>query len=134
MPLYFKDLYIYLKEEIPPENVKRAKTIPYEANQYEMLHDTLFRIHNFQPRSKNKSVAEVILAVPKSLRNDVLKLYHESLAGGCYLGVQRTNTAKRNIFGPACTKMCMIIKHLVMCVKGLKGIQQQEMLRRTRYQ
>lgn len=48
-----------------------------------MVHDTLFDI--FQPRSKNKSVSEVILkqlAVPESLRNDVLKSYHDSLAGG----------------------------------------------------
>ena len=80
---YFKDLYIYMKDGIPPENVKRANTTPYEANQYEMVHDTLFDI--FQPRSKNKSVSEVILkqlAVPESLRNDVLKSYHDSLAGG----------------------------------------------------
>ena len=83
-------------------NVKRAKTIPYEANQYEMVHDTLF--HIFQPRSKNKSVTEVILkqlAVPQSLRNDVLKSYHDSLAGGCHLGVQRTYTAiKQTYFWP----------------------------------
>ena len=63
-----KDLYIYRKDGILPENVKRANTIPYEANQYEMVHDTLFDI--FQPRSKNKSVSEVILkqlVVPESL-------------------------------------------------------------------
>ena len=99
---FFKDLYIFLKDGILPENVKRAKTIPYEANQYEMVHDTLF--HIFHPRSKNKSVTEVILkqlAVPQSLRNDVLKSYHDSLAGGCHLRVQRTYTAiKQKYFTP----------------------------------
>ena len=67
-----------------------------------MEHDTLF--HMFQPRSKNKPVTEVILkqlAVPQSLINDVFKSYHDSLAGGCHLGVQRTYTAiKQKYFWP----------------------------------
>jgi hypothetical protein len=48
---YFQQMYLYLKDGELPENSKRAKAIPYEANQYELVHDVLY--HIFQPRSKS---------------------------------------------------------------------------------
>ena len=95
-----------------------------------MVHDTLF--HIFQPRSKNESFTEVILkelALPQSLRNDVLKSYHDSLAGGCHLGVKRTYTAiKQKYFWAGMYQN--VYDYITPCdVKGLKGIQQHEMLR-----
>jgi hypothetical protein len=99
---YFQQMYLYLKNGELPENSKRAKAILYEANQYELVHDVLY--HIFQPRSKTQAKTKNLIkqiAVPTSLRQDVMKSYHDSLAGGCHLGVQRTYLAiKEKYFWP----------------------------------
>lgn len=87
---YFKHMYEYLQHGNLPDDKKRAKAIPYEAQQYEIFNNVLY--HIFQPRYKNKVNAEIMikqLAVPEVLRNDVIRSYHNSVAGGCHLGIQR---------------------------------------------
>lgn len=99
---YLKHIYEYIQQGVLPADKNRAKAIPYEANQYEIINDVLY--HIFQPRTKNKEKTEVLLkqlAVPEKLRNDVIKSYHDSIAGGCHLGVQRTYVAiKQKYFWP----------------------------------
>lgn len=99
---YFKHMYEYLQHGNLPDDKKRAKAIPYEAQQYEIFNNVLY--HIFQPRYKNKVNAEIMikqLAVPEVLRNDVIRSYHDSLAGGCHLGIQRTYMAiKQKYFWP----------------------------------
>lgn len=97
---YFKHLYEYLQHGNLPDNKKRAKAIPYEAQQYEIFNNVLY--HILQPRYKNKVNAEIMIkqfAVLEVLRDDVIRSYHDSLAGGCHLGIQRTYMAiKTKVF------------------------------------
>lgn len=99
---YFKHMYEYLQHGNLPDDKKRAKAIPYEAQQYEIFNNVLY--HILQPRYKNKVNAEIMIkqfAVPEVLRDDVIRSYHDSLAGGCHLGIQRTYMAiKQKYFWP----------------------------------
>lgn len=95
---YFKHMYEYLQHGNLPDDKKRAKAIPYEAQQYEIFNNVLY--HIFQPRYKHKVNAEIMIkqsAVPEVLRNDVIRSYHDSLAGGCHLGIQ-SNGNKTKVF------------------------------------
>lgn len=84
------------------DDKKRAKAISYEAQQYEIFNNVLY--HIFQPRYKNKVNAEIMikqLGVQEVLRDDVIRSYHDSLAGGCHLEIQRTYMAiKQKYFWP----------------------------------
>lgn len=83
---YFKHMYEYLQHGNLPDEKKRAKAIPYEAQQYEIFNNVLY--HIFQPRYQNKVNAEIMikqLTVPEVLRDDVIRSYHDALAGGCHL-------------------------------------------------
>ena len=96
------ELYRYLESGELPNDNKRAHSIPYESNQFALLDGTLY--HFFQPRaSRPKSDLSLIrqIVVPKALRHDVLLSYHDSLAGGAHLGVQRVYQAiKQKYYWP----------------------------------
>lgn len=128
---YFKHIYEYIQQGVLPADKNRARAIPYEANQYEIINDVLY--HIFEPRTKNKEKTEVILkqlAVPEKLRNDVIKSYHYSIAGGCHLGVQRTYVAiKQKYFWPKMYKLCIPCQSKVPLIDGIwifwQGYQKQ---------
>lgn len=65
-----------------------------ESNQFIFLDNTLY--HFYQPRSKKVSRIQPILkqlAIPRCLREDVLRSYHDSIAEGAHLGIDRTYRA-----------------------------------------
>ena len=83
---YFGPIYEFLKNGTLPADKKRAHAIPYESNQYEIVNDTLY--HFFQPRSKKKTYKNELIkqiALPDTLRMDLLLSYHDSKAGGGHL-------------------------------------------------
>jgi hypothetical protein len=91
---YFGPIYEFLKNGTLPADKKRAHAIPYESNQYEIINDTLY--HFFQPRAKKKTYKNELIkqiALPETLRQDLLLSYHDSKAGGGHLGIKRTYEA-----------------------------------------
>ncbi|KAK3097343.1 hypothetical protein FSP39_008811 [Pinctada imbricata] len=87
-------MYTYLKQgTVPTSKTERDKLIS-ESNYYVLLDDVLY--HFYQQRSKKVAEVQPILkqlAVPRCLREDVLRSYHDCLAGGCHLGLDRTYKA-----------------------------------------
>lgn len=87
----FRHLYKFLNERDLPNDEKLANNTVYEASQYGLSDGVLF--HQYQPRTKNLKPTERLImqvAAPEVLRPDILKSYHDSLAGGGHLGVNRT--------------------------------------------
>ena len=89
-------MYNFFKERTLSDDPKRAHAIPHEANQYVLMNDVLYHLFTKHLRKKIKET-DIIqqLAVPTSLRNDILLSYHDSLAAGCHMGVQKTYEAVR---------------------------------------
>ena len=91
-----------MKKGTLPDDQKRAYVIPHEANQYVLMNDVLYHLFTKRLRQKVKET-DIIqqLAVATSLRNDILLSYHDSIAAGCHMGVQKTYEAVRQkYFGP----------------------------------
>lgn len=90
----FKDLYNYFVDRDLPEDKKCRDRLLSESNFYVFLDGVLY--HYYQPRSKrarhpNNHIKQ--LAVPRCLREDVIRSYHDSLAGGAHFGFERTYRA-----------------------------------------
>lgn len=90
----FGPMYKYFKnDELPSEKSNREKLLS-ESNFYVFLDNVLY--HYYQPRSKRARHPDNYvkqLAVPRCLREDVLRSYHDSLAGGAHFGFERTYRA-----------------------------------------
>ena len=90
----FGPLYKFLVDGEIPTDRKNKDRIMSESQQYVILDHTLY--HFYQPRCRGTCTKDQLirqLAVPKCLRDDVLKSYHDSLAGGLHLGLDRTYRA-----------------------------------------
>ena len=87
----FGPMYKYFKEgELPEDKSQRDKLLS-ESNFYVFLDNVLY--HYYQPRSKRARHPNTYirqLAVPRCLREDTLRSYHDSVAGGAHLGFERT--------------------------------------------
>ena len=92
----FKHMYHFLKDGILPEDPDKAKSIPYESNTYVLLNDVLYHIWTTKVRKKNRE-SDIVqqLAVPTPIRNDILLSFHDSRAGGCHMGIQKSYAAIR---------------------------------------
>ena len=94
----FKD--IYLSERQLPNDVKLANQIMWKTNnQYVFLDNVLYLL--YQPRTKGVPHLDRLIkqvALPKVLRSDVLKSYHDSIAGGGHLGTEKTFESIRQKF------------------------------------
>ena len=90
----FSSVYKYFADGGLPEDKQTRDRLLSEANQYIFLDGVLY--HYYQPRSQKKHHPEPFLrqlAVPRVLREDVLRSYHDSIAGGAHLGFDRTYRA-----------------------------------------
>jgi hypothetical protein len=86
----------FLENGILPDDSTQAKKISNVANQYEMLNGVLY--HFYQPRRKRPPADERLIrqvALPTEFRSAVLRQFHDSIAGGAHLGLQRTFAAIR---------------------------------------
>ena len=92
----FKHMYRFLKDGILSEDPDKAKSIPYESNTYVLLNDILYHIWTTKVRKKNRE-SDIVqqLAVPTPIRNDILLSFHDSRAGGCHMGIQKSYAAIR---------------------------------------
>ena len=92
----FKAMYMYKTTGEVPDDAKQARTLVAEASQYEVINGLLY--HFYSPRSRGLPKEERFvkqLALPKVLRDDILRSYHDSLAGGGHQGHERTFAAIR---------------------------------------
>ena len=74
-----------------PDDAKQARTLVAEASQFEVINGLLY--HFYSPRSRGLPREERFvkqLALPKVMRDDILRSYHDSLAGGGHQGHERT--------------------------------------------
>lgn len=92
----FKPILEYLLTDDLPDEDKMARKAVFESERYQILSGILF--HFDQRRSKkldgNQKYTKQ-LCIPKVLRNDVLRSYHDSLAGGGHLGVDKVHESIR---------------------------------------
>ena len=92
----FKAIYKYKTTGEVPDDEKQAKTLVAEASQFEIENGLLY--HFYTPRSGGLPREERLikqLAVPRIMRDDILRSYHDSLAGGGHQGHERTFAAIR---------------------------------------
>ena len=92
----FKTIYKYKTTGEVPDDAKLARTLVAEASQFEVINGLLY--HFYSPRSRGLPREERFvkqLARPKVMRDDILRSYHDSLAGGGHQGHERTFAAIR---------------------------------------
>ena len=78
-----KPMFKYLEEGEVPKDKRKAAKLVAEAQNFIISDDVLY--HLYQHRSKGLPKATRVikqLAVPKVLRDDTLRSYHDSLLGG----------------------------------------------------
>ena len=85
----FKPMITYLEDRRVPEDRNEANRIVAEAQYYILENGILY--HLYQPRSKGHKWTDVKkqLAVPKVMRDNVLKAYHDALSGGQQVKVKK---------------------------------------------
>lgn len=87
----FQVIYDYIAERKLPDDATLARNTTWESDQYMLADKVLY--HYYQPRTKKAHQSEgsiIQVALPKTLRLDVLRSYHDSIAGGGHLGIQKT--------------------------------------------
>ena len=93
----FKHIYQYLAHHQVPENPQLARTIVAESYNYEMEDGVL--MHFYSKRGRHVPLEERLvkqMAIPRCLRDELLKSYHDCIAGGGHQGFERTYASLRN--------------------------------------
>lgn len=93
---HFGPIYSYLQDKTQlPADVKEAHRVVVESLDCSLEDSILY--HHYAPRGKGKRIDRLIrqVAIPYSLRDDVLRSYHDSLAGGGHQGEERCLEAIR---------------------------------------
>ena len=92
---FYKDIINYKINNELPEDLKEARKIVAESYQYEIGPQGLL-FHLYTPRTRGVPKQEKILiqlAVPKIMRDEILRSFHDSVAGGGHQGCERTYAA-----------------------------------------
>ena len=92
-----KHIYQYLAQRQVPEDPQLARTVVAESYNYE-LEDGVLK-HFYTRRCKQVPMEERLVkqtAIPRCLRDELLKSYHDCIAGGGHQGFERTYAALRN--------------------------------------
>ena len=93
----FRHIYQYLAHHKVPDNPQLARTVVAESYNYEMEDGVL--MHFYSKRGKNVPLEERLVkqtAIPQCLRDELLKSYHDCIAGGGHQGFERTYSSLRN--------------------------------------
>ncbi|KAK3101592.1 hypothetical protein FSP39_004699 [Pinctada imbricata] len=90
----FKDIIRYLEFQELPSDTSRHASIVAESKHYSIVNGIL--LHLFQRRctrqpEEMRYISQV--ALPQVLRLDALKQYHDSLAGGGHLGIEKVRVS-----------------------------------------
>ena len=94
---FYKDIIKYKINNELPEDPKEARKIVAESYQYEIGPQGLL-FHLYTPRTRGVPKEEKILiqlAVPKIMRDEILRSFDDSVAGGGHQGFERTYAALR---------------------------------------
>ncbi len=93
----FGPILRYLQDTTLPESDKEARAVIVSSDYYSLDHDTKLLYHcSGKPKTgKREGEPPQQLAVPKELRDDLLRSYHDSLAGGGHQGTNRVYQAIR---------------------------------------
>lgn len=90
----FKDIIRYVEKQELPQDTSKHNSIVAESKHYSIVNGIL--THLFQRRcSRQPEEMRYItqIALPKVLRLDALKQYHDSLAGGGHLGIEKVRAS-----------------------------------------
>lgn len=125
----FKSMIAYLEEKQVPDDRNEANRIVAEAQYYIIENGILY--HLYQPRSKGHKWTDVKkqLAVPRKMRDNVLKSYHDALTGG-HQGQERTYEAIRlKYFWPKMfSDIQTYVKTCEECQRAKRYIHQKQAL------
>ena len=90
----FQDIYNYLNTSSLPDDRKTARKITIESQQYSILNGILY--HWYQRRGRKLNEQDRMIqqvALPRVLREDALKAYHDSQSGGAHFATKRVYEA-----------------------------------------
>ena len=93
----FRDIYAYLENGSLPEDEKSQIKVIQNSKYFDLCNGVLY--HWFQRRVKStlpmddKFIQQI--ALPKVLRLDALKAYHDNAAGGAHLGIEKVMAAMK---------------------------------------
>ncbi len=90
----FGNIWRYLENDTLPEDTKQRSSV-VAASQYYFLDHQNVLYHTPKPSNKPGKPLQVQLAVPKVLRDDLLKSFHDCIAGGGHQGSNRVYQALR---------------------------------------
>lgn len=95
----FQHIYKYLKDDVLPEDLKLRDVTVAESKHFSLVEGILY--HWYKRRVKKLPEVDLEeeikfikqIALPRKLRKDALHAYHDSLAGGGHLGIEKVRTA-----------------------------------------
>ena len=90
----FKHIILYLESQLLPKDKTKHDAIVAESKHYSLTNGIL--THFFQRRCKRQQEEDRFItqiALPKVLRLDALRQYHDSLAGGGHLGIEKVRAS-----------------------------------------
>lgn len=121
----FMPMVEYLSTGTLPNDKNKAKQISVEANQYVLSEEGIL-YHLYEPRSKNGHVVIRQLAVPMSMRDQIMHDHHGELMGAGHQGFDRTySLIRQKYYWPRMYKeLQAYIKSCDSCQKA-KGPHQQ---------
>ena len=92
----FEEIIQYLEQREVPEDAGTARRVVAESNSFDIVDGILYHLHQDRNRAVPRDQRVIKqLAVPRVLRDDLLKSYHDSIAGGGHQGYERTYEALR---------------------------------------
>ena len=98
----FEEIIQYIERQEVPEDAGSARRVVAESSSFDIVDGILYHLHQDRNRGipRDQRVIKQ-LAVPRVLRDDLLKSYHDSIAGGGHQGYERTYEAlRRKYFWP----------------------------------
>ena len=92
----FEEIIQYIEQREVPEDAGTARRVVAESSSFDIVDGILYHLHQDRNRGipRDQRVIKQ-LAVPRVLRDDLLKSYHDSIAGGGHQGYERTYEALR---------------------------------------
>lgn len=90
----FKEIYAYLYDKTLPDDTKTIRHIISESAFYSIQNNVLYHWYQRRCRNVQEELRHILqIALPKCLRLDALKSYHDFLAGGGHLGVEKCRSS-----------------------------------------
>ncbi|CAC5367310.1 unnamed protein product [Mytilus coruscus] len=91
-----KDIYLYKEQNQLPEDDKRKRKVIDTSEYYDLCNGVLY--HWFQKRLRKLTKEERLIrqiVLPKVLRKDALRAFHDNEVGGAHLGIEKVMVAMK---------------------------------------